>query len=685
MRIAFTHNLQRTQAEAEAEFDTPETVAMIADALGSLGHEVEPVEVSGPASRTVARLEALSPDLVFNTAEGASGRFREAFYPALFDRLGLPFTGSDAYVCTITLDKQLTKTVLAEHGVRSPRGVVVQRCSQLLLEGWRFPVIVKPNCEGSSMGIAVDSVVESQNELRNRVEHLLAAYPAGVLVEEFIAGRDLVVPFLQGTSSRTGGVLEPASYLFGPSVTAGRRHQLYDYTLKSSGSSEVEIVVPADITSSQRAKAMSAARTVFERIGVRDLGRIDFRVADDGELFFLEVNALPSLESGASIYRSAALAGMHEARDVLGAVLKSAARRYGLSLRKPRRKRFRPVVGVTYNLKRQAPTVAEDANAEFDSQATVDAVCDAIRSFDLDVVPLEATPELAQQLPERPVDVVFNMAEGLEGRGRESQVPALLELIGIPYTGSDATTLALALDKGLAKRLVREAGCQTAPFIVMRTGAERLPKDLAFPVIAKPLHEGSSKGVLATSVLQSETELRDLVCSMAERYRQQVLVENYLPGREFTVGVLGERRPRVLPPMEIVYTRPEEAFPIYSFERKLETEGLRFEVPAKVQASVARALERDARRVFAALGCRDVARIDFRLDAAGRAHFIECNPLPGLAPGFSDLVVIADAAGIDYRTLIGEILAPAMRRLKASKGGRSRAPLNGVVHPAVAV
>ena len=120
MRIAFTHNLQLSDSEDEAEFDTPETVAMISGCLRKLGHEVEPVEVSGPASRVVARLEALSPDIVFNTAEGTRGRFREAFYPALFDRLGLPFTGSDAYVCAITLDKHLTKAIVAQQGVPVP-------------------------------------------------------------------------------------------------------------------------------------------------------------------------------------------------------------------------------------------------------------------------------------------------------------------------------------------------------------------------------------------------------------------------------------------------------------------------------------------------------------------------------------------------------------------------------------
>jgi D-alanine-D-alanine ligase len=158
MRIAFTHNLQLSTAEEEAEFDTPETVAGISACLRKLGHQVEPIEVSGPASRVVARLEALVPDLVFNTAEGSVGRFREAFYPALFDRLGLPFTGSDAYVCALTLDKRLTKLVAAQYGVTTPRFCFVEDVTQLsLADALDFPLIVKPNFEGSSVGITVES------------------------------------------------------------------------------------------------------------------------------------------------------------------------------------------------------------------------------------------------------------------------------------------------------------------------------------------------------------------------------------------------------------------------------------------------------------------------------------------------------------------------------------------------
>ena len=160
MRIALTHNLRLTDSEEEAEFDSRETIAALTGAMERLGHRVERVEVSGPASRTAARLEAFAPDLIFNTAEGRRGRFREAFYPALFDELGFPYTGSDAWVLAVTLDKSLTKLMLTEHGVISPRGQFLEEIGQLKLDGWRWPVIVKPNFEGSSKGITLVSPIQ---------------------------------------------------------------------------------------------------------------------------------------------------------------------------------------------------------------------------------------------------------------------------------------------------------------------------------------------------------------------------------------------------------------------------------------------------------------------------------------------------------------------------------------------
>lgn len=671
MRIAFTHNLQLSTSEEEAEFDTPETVAGISAALRKLGHQVEPIEVSGPASRVVARLEALVPDLVFNTAEGSHGRFREAFYPALFDRLNLPFTGSDAYVCALTLDKRITKMVAASFGVTTPRFCFVEDVTELsVADHLRFPLIVKPNFEGSSVGITVDSVVETHEQLTARVLDMIERFPAGVLIEEFIVGRDLTVPFIEKALPQTAGVLEPASYAYDKQFVAGRRFQLYDFELKNVGSSAVTVKVPAEISDAQRTRCIELTQKVIRALGIRDMGRVDFRVGDDGELYFLEVNALPSLEKGAAIYVSSALAGLSTQEAVLDTILRSAAERYGLSqsAMPARRSAQRLRVGLTYNVRRTTHvTVDHDQDAEYDTPQTIAAIREAIESYGHTVVELEATPELSTLLPAAAVDVVFNIAEGIGGRNREAQVPALLELLGIPYTGSDPAAMSLTLDKSLAKQIVAQAGCMTPLSMVMRTGKERLIKGLDFPLMVKPVAEGSSKGIVGRSVVESDAELRESARELIVKYKQDVLIEAYLPGREFTVALLGESKPKALPAMEVIFTDPARKHPIYDFECKFKGQGVTYNVPAKVDEPLTREIERVAKRAFSALGARDYGRVDLRMDAQGRVNFVECNPLPGLSPGFSDMCLIADAVGISYRTLIGEILAPCIRRYRESR------------------
>jgi D-alanine-D-alanine ligase len=669
MRIALTHNLRLSDSEEEAEFDTPETIAALAGGIERLGHRVERIEVSGPASRTVARLEAYNPDLVFNTAEGRRGKFREAFYPALFDELGIPYTGSDAYALSVTLDKHTTKTLLSQRGVLSPRGLLIERLEELNIDGFRFPLIVKPNFEGSSKGITQASVVEEAARLPGLVELLLRRFPSGVLVEEYIDGRDITVPFLHGVSRETHGVLEPVEYLISDEARRKRRFPIYDYELKTYESDHVGVRAPAQLTPDVRERLLKAAWIVFESLNIQDLGRVDFRVAPDGQVYFLEVNALPSLEPGAGIYASAELEGLHF-DGVLGRIIESACGRYSLDARKLKARGERKVgplrVGFTFNVKRLKPHVdgTDDDEAEYDPPSTLQAVREAIASHGHEVIDLEATQELPSVLSSTPVDIVFNMAEGFKGRTRESQVPALLELLDIPYSGSDPATLAIALDKTLAKRVVRQHGILTPNFTLMTTGKEKLPRDLQqFPLIVKPNAEGSSKGVHPASVVRSEGELRDVARRIVEKYKQPALVEQYVSGREFTVGLLGERRPKILPIMEIVFLDDADTTPVYSFEYKQDWNSkIRYEVPAKLDGTQQRALEKAARESFAALNCRDIARIDFRMDTQGRFYFIECNPLPGLTPDWSDLVLISKAAGMDYRTLIGEILAPAIRR-----------------------
>jgi D-alanine-D-alanine ligase len=672
VKIAFTHNLRLTDSEDEAEFDSVETVDAIADGLRAGGHEVEKIEVAGPASHLAARLESYGPDLIFNTAEGRRGRTREAFYPALFEELGFPYTGSDAYVLTVTLDKWMTKLVLGAQGVDTPRARLVvpddlQRGRDLAGMGLACPVIVKPNYEGSSKGIGDDAVIREPRLLAEMLPRTLRKYPAGVMVEEFVPGIDVTVPFLEGAGDE--GVLMPVDYVIDP--PARSRFNIYDYRLKSTDAGRVNVRCPPDLPRDVVSRLRALSKHAIRTLGVRDLGRIDFRLGEDGRIYLLEVNALPSLERGSSTFAAAAREGL-DYQAALGAVVASAARRQGLTVPASGRRRRPPEplrIGFTFNMKRVDSKAGDDAEAEYDAPETIEAIRDGLESYGHIVLPFEATADLPRQLMESPVDLVFNIAEGVAGRNREAAVPALCELMGIPYTGSDAATLSIALDKALSKKVLRQHGVLTPEFQLMETGRERLSPKLVFPLIVKPNQEGSSKGVSAhASVVDDEEGLREVVKELLDKYRQPALIEHYVAGREFTVGLLGDKRPRVLPPMEILFLDKDNPRPVYDYQIKQEWEKyVAYQCPAHLSPAELKAIERVARETFVALDCRDVARVDLRMDEAGDFWVLEVNPLPGLTPNYSDLCLIANAANMSYHSLIGEILAGGLKRLREKR------------------
>ncbi len=664
MRIAFVHNVQRTDSEDEAEFDSPETVAAIADALREAGHEVVLVDAGVPVAQLAAELVAAEPELVFNTAEGRRGPCREAFFPQLFEELGLPYTGADAHGCTLTLDKALSKLLVGRAGVPTPTWALIRTAWDRFPEALQPPVIVKPNFEGSSKGIGDDAVFEDLSRLRAALPGLLARYPDGLLVEEYVEGYDVVAPYIAGASPQTGDVLPLGAYHFDPEAIAGRRYRIYDYTLKHEDSDAVTVRVPAPIPEPLAERIRGYTRVALDVLKLRDLGRMDFRVSDDGRVYFLEANALPSLEPGASLYAAAALVGLETPAALLGRVVESAVHRHERSI--PGRARALQV-GLVYNLKRAkaAADGASDHDAEFDSPSTIRALSSALERLGHQVIPLEADASLLERLGNAELDVAFNIAEGLRGRGRESLAPALLEMLDIPYTGSDPATLAVTLDKSLAKQVVRQAGINTPDFTVMRPG-DPTP-DIGWPLFVKPVAEGSSKGVHGSSLVHDPDELRASVVRLVDLYGQPALVEAFLPGREFTVGLLGGPEPRVLAPMEILFGEGES---LYSFGDKLAFGRIRYECPAKTTPELDEALRDVALRAFHALGCRDVARVDLRLDAQGRVSFIECNPLPGMTPGFSDLCLAAEAEGISYVELVETILKPALVRRRDAMRAR---------------
>jgi D-alanine-D-alanine ligase len=320
-------------------------------------------------------------------------------------------------------------------------------------------------------------------------------------------------------------------------------------------------------------------------------------------------------------------------------------------------------VGLTFDLRDHylaAGYSAEDT-AEFDNIETIEALAGALERLGLAVDRIGTVRQLAQRLVagER-WELVFNIAEGLKGVGREAQVPALLEAYDIPYTFSDTMVMALALHKGMAKRVVRDCGVPTAPFAVVETMADLAAVELPFPLFAKPIAEGTGKGVTAASRVTSATALRKLCRQLLERYRQPVLVETFLPGREFTVGIIGTGASAVpVAVMEVILNAEAEAG-VYSYVNKEECESrVVYRLAGDEQAKEAGAV---ALAAWRALGCRDGGRVDLRQDAGGKPLFLEVNPLAGLHPTHSDLPIMCTLAGIPYDALIGRIVESARRR-----------------------
>jgi D-alanine-D-alanine ligase len=327
-------------------------------------------------------------------------------------------------------------------------------------------------------------------------------------------------------------------------------------------------------------------------------------------------------------------------------------------------------IGITFDLKNDAPLPADlpdDAQEEFDSPVTIDAIASVLRGLGHDVVLLGDGREMLQRLLSDPPDFVFNFAEGQGvGRSREARVPAVLEMLGIPYTGSDPLTLAVTLDKDCAKRLIESAGVQVPQWGVFQPGDDLFDittrRYLPYgPMIVKPVWEGSSKGIRGKCVVETPRELAAAIEAQIRAYNQPIMAEEYVAGDELTVGILGNDPPRIVGVMRVLPTTPEERF-IYSLEVKRDFRRLvTYECPAKLPPARLKRVEQAALRAYASLGCRDVARVDFRL-RDGVPYFLEVNPLPGLNPESSDLVILAGLMGVSYHQLIGGILDAAFRR-----------------------
>jgi D-alanine-D-alanine ligase len=345
-------------------------------------------------------------------------------------------------------------------------------------------------------------------------------------------------------------------------------------------------------------------------------------------------------------------------------------------------------VALLANLKKNAPTwpdMAPDRWDDLDSVETIEAIATALEAGGHRVTFLEGDATLFDNLRKVNPDICFNICEGHFGDGREAQVPAILEMMRIPYTGSQVLTLALALDKPMTKRVLTYHDLPTPPFQVFERLDEALNPDMEFPLFAKPSREGTGMGVSAESIIHDEGQLRSQLRRIFERYDQPVLVERYIEGREVTVGIIGnlrspvawripddEEASRILrglhffPPLEVdMAAYPDEEAGIYTSRMKVEmAHDFHYLCPAPLRADQIEDLEWLAAATFRVTGCLDVARVDFRLDAhdGDRPYILEVNPLPGLNPGYSDLCIEAAADGWQYEDLINEILSLAAER-----------------------
>jgi D-alanine-D-alanine ligase len=323
-------------------------------------------------------------------------------------------------------------------------------------------------------------------------------------------------------------------------------------------------------------------------------------------------------------------------------------------------------IGLTYDLRMDylAEGYSEEETAEFDRPETIDSIAGALNELGHSLDRIGNARQLVARLAQGDRwDLVFNFAEGLHGSAREAQVPAILELYQIPYTFSDPLVMAVALHKDVTKTLVRAAGFPTPDFTVVYTEEDAGRVELPFPVFVKPAAEGTSKGISAASKILDRKNLAATCAALLHQFRQRVLVETFMPGRELTVGILGTGIDAEVAGTVEVSLRPGADAEVYSYRNKEFCEELvQYRPVSPEHDAEVRSAETMALAIYRRLGGRDAARLDFRSDAQGQPNFLEINPLPGLHPLHSDLPILCGFRGIAFVELIRRIVDSARRR-----------------------
>jgi len=322
------------------------------------------------------------------------------------------------------------------------------------------------------------------------------------------------------------------------------------------------------------------------------------------------------------------------------------------------------LVGITYDLREDylEEGYSEEETAEFDRGDTIDGIEEALINSGFTTDRIGNARQLVNRLSHGDRwDIIFNIAEGMHGIGREALVPALLDAYQIPYTFSDPLVLALTLHKGMTKQIIRDLGLKTPDFTLVESIADVDKIDLQFPLFAKPVAEGTGKGINHLSKVETRQDLYTICSRLLNDFLQPVLVETYLPGREFTAGIVGTRDDaHCIGVMEVIYKEHRGSDPIYSYHNKAHYEELiAYRIPEDAVMESCAAL---ALTAWKGLGCRDAGRIDIRMDAAAIPNFIEVNPLAGLNPVHSDLPIICSLVGISFQQLIEKIMDSTLKR-----------------------
>lgn len=322
-------------------------------------------------------------------------------------------------------------------------------------------------------------------------------------------------------------------------------------------------------------------------------------------------------------------------------------------------------VGLTYDLKTDYEFKAgdpPDANAEFDHPLTIGVIAKAIESQGFKTKKIGNVSCLLEKIDNLGVDIVFNISEGISGRNRESQVPILLEMANVPFVGSDALTLGLTLDKIMAKKVFVGEKIPTPKFFEVKTIDALLDTDhLEFPLIVKPRFEGSSKGLSESSRVENHEELRKQAEYIINTYKQPALVEEFISGQEFTVAIIGNDPPEVMPTVQIkIDGRLQLNDRFYTFAR-ITSNRLEYICPARITQDLNKKISDIALRAYNAVECRDFGRVDFRVDNDGTPYVLEINPLPSLSTA-DVFPVVGKQAGLTYEKIIGKILDSAIKR-----------------------